>query len=42
MIEAWPSKALASAVVGSERQFRGEPEPNRLLDAIEMLFVECE
>ena len=42
MIEARSSKRLTSAVVGSQRQFRGKPESNRLLDAIEMLLVERE
>src|SRR5688572_11872370 len=40
MIEAGPAEALASAVIGSQSQIRCEPEPKRLLDAIEMLLFE--
>jgi hypothetical protein len=42
MIEARPAEALTRAVVGSDRQLRCEPEPERLLDALEMLLVERE
>jgi len=42
MIEARPPESLTCAVVGSEGQFRREPEPNRLFDAIEMLIGECQ